>query len=140
MICRRSFIKYFYFLLLYTVVNYPVARNSTMYVDVPESHGRNGQFRNPTLAQFRNPRWNHHNLVTKNKFKHVNYFCSFIWNPKNETVFCFSYTKILSQLRGVSSITHKKRDRITKTISIVVVCFILSWLPSHAFRLKIILK
>ena len=46
--------------------------------------------------------------------------------------YVFSYSKIVGSLHDVS-FTNQKRDRITRTIMIVALCFILSWLPNHIF-------
>lgn len=55
--------------------------------------------------------------------------------PVGMIIIC--YTKIVSSLSDVSSITNQRRDRITRTIFIVVVCFIMSWLPNHIFSVYV---
>jgi len=45
-----------------------------------------------------------------------------------------SYGNIIQTLQNVSSMTSARREKINKTILIVVTAFIISWLPNHVFR------
>lgn len=48
------------------------------------------------------------------------------------------YGNIIQTLQNVSSMTSARREKINKTILIVVTAFIISWLPNHVFSLYII--
>ncbi|CAG5114365.1 Oidioi.mRNA.OKI2018_I69.chr2.g8423.t1.cds [Oikopleura dioica] len=48
------------------------------------------------------------------------------------------YGNIIQTLQNVTSMTSARREKINKTILIVVTAFIISWLPNHVFSLYII--